>query len=52
MKKTCKDIQRKPKLWFISIQLLIFAGDESEVDTKVDAYATPKKSNSKSLPWE
>ena len=24
---------------------MIFAGDESEVDTKVDTYATPKKSN-------
>ena len=23
---------------------MIFAGDKSEVDTKVDAYATPKKS--------
>ena len=52
MKKTCKDIQHKPKLWFISIQLLIFAGDESEVDAKVDVYATPRKLNGKSLPWE
>ena len=52
MKKTCKDIQHKPKLWFISIQLLIFAGGESEVDAKVDAYAISEKSNGKSLSWE
>ena len=52
MKKTCKDIQHKPKIWFISIQLLIFAGDESEVHTKEDAYANPKKSNGKSLSSE
>ena len=29
---------------------MIFAGDESEVDAKVDVYATPRKSNGKSLP--
>ena len=49
MKKTCKDIQHKPKLSFISIHLLIFAYDKREVDAKVDAYGTPKKSNGKSL---
>ena len=34
----------------MTIELLIIPGDQNEVDTKVDIYATPKKANDKSLP--